>query len=343
MAGTLRCNQNVMASAEVCNSLDNNCNGQTDEGNPGGGLACSTGQLGVCAAGTTTCSSGAIRCNQNVMSSAEVCDGLDNNCNGTTDEGNPGGGVSCNTGLLGVCSAGTTACTSGSLVCNENVGPSAEVCDGKDNNCNGATDEGNPGGGAACNTGLLGVCAAGTTACTAGAIKCNENVAPSQEICDGLDNDCDGRTDLDAYVNDGIPNSCANANQHTVSVAPNGSTTVTGVVDPNGDDYFEVFFTGVGGPGTPYHPIINLTNTGGGQYTLIVREGSCAAGADCGGATNTVEYNYTYPAGTGTTSCVTTDPSKCVDSVPRVTTFFVQVHRLTFPTTCSQYTVTVSN
>ena len=96
----------------------------------------------MCAAGTTACAGGAIACNENVPSSAELCDGLDNNCNGTIDEGNPGGGVACNTGKPGVCAAGTTACQSGAIVCVENVQPSAEVCDGLDNNCNGMVDEG---------------------------------------------------------------------------------------------------------------------------------------------------------------------------------------------------------
>ncbi len=77
---------------ELCDGLDNNCNAQIDENNPGGGQVCTTSKPGVCAAGTTQCVNGVIRCVQDQQPSAEVCDGLDNNCDGNVDEGDPGGG-----------------------------------------------------------------------------------------------------------------------------------------------------------------------------------------------------------------------------------------------------------
>src|SRR5207253_2850276 len=61
--------------------------------------------------------------------------------------------------------------------------------------CNGLVDDGNPGGGAACNSGAHGVCAAGTFACAAGHLVCNQAGQPSAEACNGLDDDCDGAGD----------------------------------------------------------------------------------------------------------------------------------------------------
>jgi len=74
----------------------------------------------------------------------EICDGLDNNCDLVADEGNPGGGVSCGVSDVGECNLGTTQCSEGSLLCVGEVGPSPEICDGLDNDCNGIADDGLP-------------------------------------------------------------------------------------------------------------------------------------------------------------------------------------------------------
>jgi hypothetical protein len=342
-AGAVVCNQNVQPSAETCDGLDNDCNGIVDNGNPGGGLGCNTGKLGICSAGTTACTAGAIACNQNNQPTAEVCDGLDNDCNGVVDNGNPGGGFSCSTGKPGVCAAGTTLCSSGSVVCNQNVQPSAEVCDGLDNDCNGVVDNGNPGGGVACSTGKQGVCAAGTTACTGGSLACSQSVLPSAESCNGLDDNCDGAVD-NALVPDGVPTSCANAANTTVNVAVNGTANVTGYVDLNGSDWFLVNMTGVPGTGGYYHPKVTFLSNPGTQFKLQVYTSCGTTAAGCSGNLDTFEMSYPNdPNGCNFDNGGFT----CSDASGKPTTFIVNVLRAAGTSgatnTCTPYTVQITD
>lgn len=204
-------------AVEVCNGIDDNCNGITDENNPGGGVACATGQPGVCAAGTRQCLGGALQCIPTHQPSAEVCDGLDNDCDGAIDEGNPGGGGSCQTGQSGVCAAGTMQCTAGALQCIRHTNPSAEMCDGLDNDCDGAVDEGDPGGGGACLTGEPGVCSAGVRHCVAGVHQCVRLTEPGIEVCNAIDDNCDGSIDEGlngATCETGLLGACAAGTAH---------------------------------------------------------------------------------------------------------------------------------
>jgi hypothetical protein len=206
-SGTAGGGGDCASKPELCNGLDDNCNGEIDEGNPGGGGDCTTNKPGECAAGTLQClpGTGTLTCVQNNQPTVEVCDGKDNNCNGSVDEGNPGGQQPCDTGLLGICKPGVYQCSGGSLQCIPNVAtPQIEICNGLDDDCDGEVDELNPQGGQACSTGKLGVCEAGETSCEAGQIKCVQKVQATGEICNNKDDDCNGTIDDPAAVN-GIP------------------------------------------------------------------------------------------------------------------------------------------
>ncbi len=131
----------------------------------------------------------------------EYCDGFDNNCDGTTDEGCPpcvdSETQECGTDV-GQCIKGSQTCVDGNWDICSDTGPSPEICDGKDNDCDGATDEICPcldGDQFPCSVDE-GICVEGVQLCESGAWSgCRDGELPQTEICDGLDNDCDGMTD----------------------------------------------------------------------------------------------------------------------------------------------------
>ena len=170
---------------ERCDGLDNDCDEVIDEDFSALGDMCSRGQGECLREGLYVCSAEglSIRCDTEEVSGVEeLCDQLDNDCDGVVDEELAGCcevGVSRPCGLtLGVCVEGTQLCDDEQTwsAC-DGVNPQTETCDGADNDCDGAVDEQ-----------LLTAC--GT---------CD---APLAEVCDGQDNDCDGRLD------EGVRNAC---------------------------------------------------------------------------------------------------------------------------------------
>jgi len=227
--GTLTCTQVNQPSQEKCDGLDNNCDGAVDEGNPGGGKVCPTGNKGECSAGHTKCEGGQIVCQQDKLPRAEICDGLDNDCDGVADNGDPGGGAQCDTGLFGECAAGTLHCKNKMLQCVQDRQPETEKCDGIDNDCNGLIDNGNPGGGKLCSTGKPGICAVGHTKCENASIICVPDHEAEAEKCDGLDNDCDGAVD------DGVTNACGYCGEAPKELCNGRDDDCDGDVDNNAE------------------------------------------------------------------------------------------------------------
>ena len=165
---------------EICNAQDDDCDGLVDEG---------VGQLCI---NYTTCKAFS-SCSVCPAKPTEKCDNIDNDCNGTVDDNVPGVGQTCGT-AIGECTKGKLACVKGVLSCSKGKGPTPEICDNKDNDCNGKIDDKVPGDGAACGS-SVGECKAGKVHCIGGKWICQGGTAKTAEICDCKDNNCNGQTD----------------------------------------------------------------------------------------------------------------------------------------------------
>jgi len=222
--GTLNaCGQCGAAPPEVCNDQDDDCDGLTDEGARNACGACGPLPAEACNLVDDDCD-GAIdeavvnACGGCAAVRPDVCNGVDDDCDGVVDN------VPGTTDALerrcgedrGQCVAGVEACIGGQFVGCTATAPALEVCDGADNDCDGTSDEVTRPCGPAEAIGDVGACRVGRQACVFTACQgatadctadgwstaCEGAVGPVDEVCNGLDDDCDEAQD------EGLINAC---------------------------------------------------------------------------------------------------------------------------------------
>ena len=195
VSGSMICIGAVDPKTEICNLVDDNCDGLIDNSTSDSGGVCGLSSTLPCKKGTLACLNGALACQGNTDPVPETCNNIDDDCNGTKDDNVNGIGADCGTNNTSPCKYGKTVCQNGAVVCFGQIDPKPETCNGIDDNCNGAIDDGAQGTGVGCGQSNVFPCAYGSTQCVGGAIQCVGATNPATEKCNGLDDDCDGTID----------------------------------------------------------------------------------------------------------------------------------------------------
>jgi hypothetical protein len=191
------CVGNVGPQAEECDGLDNDCNGILDNGLSYDFDGDSYNSADSCLNNTDCDDTSDVVFPGN----QEVCDGLDNDCDGEIDDIGP---FECWTGADETAFGGSSPCKTGVVSCIDGawggcegqVTPTPEQCDLIDNNCNGIVDDNPEMEGTPCGpANETGQCSYGHNVCVEGEMYCIGATHEQNEACDGLDNDCNGFVD----------------------------------------------------------------------------------------------------------------------------------------------------
>ena len=221
--GVQVCSDSSGDNQDICNGLDDDCDGSTLDGSGEVwfGAACDGTDSDQCEEGNYECAGSVQACSDLTGDDVETCNGVDDDCDGTIDDGLTLETFYADTDgdFFGNAAVATSACSAPSgyvdddTDCDDDlasVNPGAtEVCNGQDENCDTVPDDGLPtsthyldsdedGYGRLAITELLCGPVSGYVANSTDCDDLRITVFPgAPEVCDGRDNDCDGFFDED--------------------------------------------------------------------------------------------------------------------------------------------------
>ncbi len=317
----------IATSDAVCDNVDEDCDGATDEE-----FAPSTLCVGLCRT-TATCVDGTEFCGTPAGFDSS-CDNVDDDCDTVPDEDYIP--YTCGSGgctRQSTCYGGYENCVEG--------GPAPEICNGSDDDCDDVIDNGDPA--AMCTpvppngTGLCsgGVCTIG--ACTSGffdvdtvygnGCECQQEATESSSLA------CGTAYDLGSFADTGT------------------TTTVSGNIVPSGEeDWYR--FTAVDNADSScdsFNVSVAFTLNPGSVFRMDIYRGSCSDGSPCLNVNDQMQWYTNMSTGSmtskvGECQCRTSnvyDYNFCTDNSA---TFYVKVYRAaSAPVTCDNYTIRISN
>jgi hypothetical protein len=336
-------NPNVHHGAiEICNNIDDNCNGQIDENLY---RQCGTTNVGVCKYGMETCSAGVWSNCNSTEPSQEICDNLDNDCDGVTDEnltrvcgsGNCLGNQSCYGGSWNNCSTYQNDCGT-CCICNPS---GAEVYDSSQTkDCIDTLCPPSFCGAGSCGSNIfgtypekiqnscfdIGICTSNSCSVTCESDvdndtysincgDCNDTDTTAHlgatEICDGKDNDCD------STIDEGCPTTTTTSTSTTTTPTTTTSTTTTTLPTTTTSSTSTTTST------TTTIPTTSTTSTSTTTTSSTTSSTSSTTTSTTETTTTSTTETTTTTIPTTTTSSSTTSTSTTTTTLPTTTTTLI--------------------